>query len=245
MIIGALALRLAIGSGGGAEDAQGAVEIIGHQPFGRVVLAVLALGFFSHTLWRMMQAVLDADELGSSVAGLSRRIMYGGLGVAYAVLGWIAAKFALLGEKPEESGGEHAQSMTAELLSLPFGAALVTGAGIIFAAMGIWRLKQAFKADFMQELNASKMSLGEKRVANVIGRFGLASRAVTYGIIGWFLVEAARQRDPGEARGLREALLEIVRQPYGPTLLSVVAAGLGAYGLHCLVQARYRHLHTV
>ena len=57
-----------------------------------------------------------------------------------------------------------------------------------------------------------------------------------------FLVKAAWEFDPKEARGLDGALLELSQQPYGAFLLGAVAIGLLAYGLYCFVQARYRRI---
>jgi hypothetical protein len=59
-------------------------------------------------------------------------------------------------------------------------------------------------------------------------------------LIGIFLVRAAWQYDPDEAIGLDGALNKVAGEAYGPFLLGAVALGLAAYGLFCLVQARYR-----
>ena len=63
---------------------------------------------------------------------------------------------------------------------------------------------------------------------------------VVFGLVGFFLVRAAYQYDPKEAVGLDGALAQLLRQPYGPVLLGLVAAGLLAYGFYCYVEARYR-----
>jgi hypothetical protein len=61
-------------------------------------------------------------------------------------------------------------------------------------------------------------------------------------IIGVFLGKAAIEYDPNEAVGIDGALLKLVEQPYGRVLLGLVAAGLVAYALYCLVEARYREI---
>jgi Domain of Unknown Function (DUF1206) len=40
--------------------------------------------------------------------------------------------------------------------------------------------------------------------------------------------------------GLDSGLKALAGQPYGPFLLLVLAAGLLAFGVHCLFDARYR-----
>jgi hypothetical protein len=61
-------------------------------------------------------------------------------------------------------------------------------------------------------------------------------------IIGAFLISAAVHSDAQQARGLDGALEWLAQQAYGPWLLGVAAAGLGAYGLFMLVEAKYRRL---
>jgi hypothetical protein len=61
-----------------------------------------------------------------------------------------------------------------------------------------------------------------------------------FALIGFFLLRAAWQYDPDEAIGLDEALQKLAGEAYGAFLLGAVALGLAAYGLFCLVQARYR-----
>jgi hypothetical protein len=59
-------------------------------------------------------------------------------------------------------------------------------------------------------------------------------------LIGWFLFQASRHQDAGEAVGLGGALQKLAEQQYGEILLGVVAAGLVMYGVFSVVEARYR-----
>ena len=61
-------------------------------------------------------------------------------------------------------------------------------------------------------------------------------------LIGGFLIGAALHANPAEAIGLDGALAALAAQPFGPYLLGLVAAGLAAYGLFALVEARYRRM---
>ena len=45
-----------------------------------------------------------------------------------------------------------------------------------------------------------------------------------------------------KSNGLDGALRKLANAPYGTVLLSIVAAGLFAYGVFCLIQARYREV---
>jgi hypothetical protein len=65
---------------------------------------------------------------------------------------------------------------------------------------------------------------------------------VVFGLVGVFLVKAALEYDPNKAVGLDGALAKLAHAGYGPFLLGVVAAGLIAFGVYSLSDARYRRL---
>jgi hypothetical protein len=61
-------------------------------------------------------------------------------------------------------------------------------------------------------------------------------------IVGGFLLVAAWQSDPSEARGLGGALATLQAQPFGQVLFGVVALGLAAFGAFEFAEARYRRI---
>jgi hypothetical protein len=65
---------------------------------------------------------------------------------------------------------------------------------------------------------------------------------VAFGLIGIFLIQAARTYDPSKAVGLDGALARLAHQSYGSFLLGLVAAGLIAFGLFSITEARYRRI---
>ena len=76
----------------------------------------------------------------------------------------------------------------------------------------------------------------------VIGVIGHLARMVAFGLIGIFLVRAAIDYAPSKARGLDGALASIAHHSYGQLLLAIVAAGLMAFGLYSIADARYRRI---
>jgi hypothetical protein len=65
---------------------------------------------------------------------------------------------------------------------------------------------------------------------------------VVFGLIGVFLIKAAIDYDPKQAVGLDGALAKLAHASYGPFLLGIVAAGLIAFGVYSLSDARYRRI---
>ena len=72
------------------------------------------------------------------------------------------------------------------------------------------------------------------------GVLGHVARFVVFGLIGVFVLKAAIDYKPKDAIGLDGALQKLVHASYGPFLLGLTAAGLVAYGIYCLVDARLR-----
>jgi hypothetical protein len=243
-LVGILALQAALGIGGDVTDTEGALVRIIAAPFGRFVLGAVALGLVGYATWRFVQAVLDPENKGTDPKGLVARGAYAVSGVIHLGLAWFAVRL-LLGTASEEGGGDQAaQEWTAWLLSFPVGPWLVAVVGAIVIAVGAFQLYKAYRADFHDDLEAREMSGMQQRWALRAARLGALARGVVFGIIGGFLIVAAIQGEPGQARGLGGALATIADEPSGPWLLGVVAAGLFAYGFFELVHARYGRLVT-
>ena len=67
-----------------------------------------------------------------------------------------------------------------------------------------------------------------------------AIEASRFGLRTTVLTKAAIDYTPKDAIGLDGALQKLAHASYGPFLLGVTAAGLVAYGVFCLVDARLR-----
>jgi hypothetical protein len=81
-----------------------------------------------------------------------------------------------------------------------------------------------------------------RKSARSLGVVGYAAKGTVYGTLGILVLIAAVQFDPGKSRGLDQALRTLAAQPAGTFLLIAVAAGIAAYGVFCLFQARYRKI---
>jgi hypothetical protein len=241
-LIGILALQAALGIGGDVTDAEGALVRIIAAPFGRFLLGLIALGLVGYAAWRFVQAAFDPRNKGTDLKGLLTRGAYAVSGVVHLGMAWFAVRL-LLGTGAESESGDHtAQEHIAQLLSLPVGSWLVAAVGATGIAVGVVQLYRAYRADFRDQLETGEMSGTQQRWALRAARLGALARGVVFGIIGGFLIVAAIQAEPGQARGLGGALATIAEKPAGTWLLGIVAVGLLAYGFFELVQARYGRL---
>jgi hypothetical protein len=240
-LIGLLAAGVAFGSGGHATGQRGALEIVAGSPFGGVLVGLIALGFLGYALWRGIQAITDPDGEGTDVKGIGKRAGYGVSALVYAGLAFSAVGL-ILGSASR--GGRTPDDWTALLLSWPLGRALVVCAGLAVVGLGLRELYQAYKARFLKYLELDEMGERARRWTERWGRLGVAARGIVFCVVGSFLVRAALEHDPQEARGLGGALQTLAQQPFGAWLLGAVALGLVAYGLFMLSVARYRHINA-
>jgi uncharacterized membrane protein YidH (DUF202 family) len=239
LIIGFLAFRAASGSGGETTTSQGALHKIAQQPFGGILLGIIGIGLAGYALWRFVQAALDTDFKGSGAKGVLQRIGYAFSGFAYAGLAFSAFKIVL----HVRSKSASQQDWTAAILAQPLGQWLVAIIGFIVIGVGLNAFYKSYTAKFCKHLKTAKMSRTELTWISYIGRAGYAARGVVLSIIGWFLVQAARQANPKQSRGLDQALDTLAHRSNGDLILGIVAIGLIAYGIYALAEARYRDFH--
>lgn len=243
LIVGGFAFLAALGRGDGTTDTQGALRVLLTQPFGRVLLALCALGLLGYGLWRLMMAARDPERHGGGGETLARRGGYAVSALANLALAAFAGSLALPGVIPAPGsggGGDGAQDWTATLMAQPFGRWLVAAVGMAFlgaaAASAVKAIKATFERYFDQQARTPPI--------RAVCRAGILARAVVFGVIGIFLLVASWQEDPSEAKGLGAALEALRDQPFGQALLGVVGLGLAAYGLYSFVAARYRRIQT-
>ncbi|MBE9167155.1 DUF1206 domain-containing protein [Pleurocapsales cyanobacterium LEGE 06147] len=218
----------------------GALEALSIQPFGRLVLSVVAVGLISYALWRFLQAAIAPGHSQKKLLEkIFVRLGYTLSGLSYTGLALSAIEI-ILRIKNEESSSP--SDWTARLLSLPFGQWLVGALGLAVIGVGISYLRHAVTppADLHLDLPEIKKKLGIWIIW--IGRVGITARASVFGLVGVFLIEAALQFDAEQARGLDGALQTLAQQPLGKLMLVVVALGLCAYSIYMFVEARFRYM---
>lgn len=238
-VVGLLAIQIPLGLGGKTTDRQGALRSVAQEPLGEAMLLAIAVGLTGYAVWRFVQAFLDRGDEGTGAKALAKRAGYLGRGVLY--LGTAAIAFSLVAGWGAGGGGSEKQE-TAKVLDWPGGRYLVGAVGLAFVAAGIFNGYRALSAKFRKDLREHQMSSDARPWAIAVGVVGHAARGVVFGLIGIFLLRAAWQFDPKEAIGIDGALRKVAQAPYGPVLLGLVAAGLLAYALFCVVQARYRRV---
>jgi Domain of Unknown Function (DUF1206) len=236
-LIGILAIQIPLGQGGQAADRQGVLRQLATEPWGKAALIALAVGFACYGAWRLIDAVVDRQNAGSEAKGLAKRAKSLGLAVLYFASAVTAVM--LVRSSSADTGGNEQQE-TARVLEWPAGRWIVLAVAAGFLAEGLWSAYRGASRKFRKRLKIQEMSRATERFAVASGVIGHISRGVVFAMVGVFVGKAAIEYDPSEAVGIDGALLKLVDASYGPVLLFLVAAGLIAYAVYCMVEARYR-----
>jgi hypothetical protein len=237
-LVGILAIKLAVASGGAATSRQGALQSLAQQSFGKFLLILLALGFAAYALWRFAQTFFDRNDVGKGAKGLAKRAGYFGSGMIYAILTYSTVKN--ISGAAEQSQNQKAQKTTATVLSWPAGKWIVGAAGLVLFGVGLWSGYRGIEKKFLKDWMTEKMSAAAQSWGSRAGVVGLLGWMVVFALIGIFLVKAANDYNAREAIGLDGALQTLANQSYGSWLLGIGAAGLLVYAVFCLFEARYR-----
>jgi hypothetical protein len=240
LVTGALAARLAFDGKpkpGAEPDKSGALHTLARQPFGRGLLAVLALGFASMVVWSVAEVVRKRDgkrtgHSGQRFVGAGRTAIYGVLAVSTTQL--------VVEHHGADSGKQEA--LTTRLLGSPGGRLLVGAVGIALLATAGYNIYRAVSRRFERHWDRRRMDERARRIAGPVEAIGNVGHAMVFALVGWFVSMAALHFDPTEPKSLDEALATLVREPHGKVMCLAVAAGMVAWALNALAQSRWREI---
>lgn len=238
--MGFVALRIAISGVAQNADQQTSLLAIAGFPLGRLILIAGIAFLAAYALWGFIRAVYDPLGRGDDAKGIATRVAFAFSGFAY--LGLTLFAIGLLAHGRSSKHPDEVQQLASSLLSAPAGIVIAEVAGLIAIAAGLGQLLEAYRATFQKDLKRREMSRGEKRAAQILGQFGFVSRGLVFILMGWFILLAALQHNPRQARGFSGIFAYLLTQPYGRPLLGLVALGFIALGLHSLALARYIRL---
>jgi len=238
-LIGILAIKVAFGAGGETTDQQGALKSIAGQPFGKVLLVLVAIGLAGYALWRLVRAAIGhGPETGEDDA--KDRISGVVSGIAYAALCITAVKI-LIGSSSSSSSSK-TEKATGGVLDWPLGRYLVIVAGLVVLGVAVDQALKGIKQKFREDAKTGEMSPRVDQAYTAVGVVGHLARAVVFALIGWFVIKAAIDYDPDKAVGLDQALAKLSSSAFGPVVLGIVAAGLIAFACYSVLDARYRRV---
>lgn len=236
LLIAWIALQVAW-SGGGKADSQGALQAVAKEPFGEVLLWIVAAGLLALTIWQLMTAVWGFRSESDDRKRATKRLAAVGRAIVYAAIGFSAARTTM--GSSGKSQDQKSEGLTASLLSAPAGRVLVAAAGIGILVVAARHVHRGISDNFTHDLEGRATSGSSGSAVLLVGRVGYVAKGAAIGVVGILFCWAALSYDPDKAGGLDDALKTVRDEPYGPYLLTLVAIGLAAFGLFCFAWARY------
>ena len=237
VLIGIIAVQIAVDGSRQQADRTGAVRLVAHSPFGSVLLWLLVAGFAGMTLWRLAEAIWGAsgpngEKATTRLASLARAVLYGF--ITYGILEYA------LGIGQPASSDKQSRDLTATALHHPGGQEIVGIAGAVVVIAGLVTMYRAYRRSFLKHLNLAAARPATRTAVIRLGQIGGIARGVVFGTVGVFLIVAAWDASPRQAKGIDSALRALAHTPLGPWLLSVVAIGLVTFGVYSWCEARWR-----
>jgi hypothetical protein len=231
-----LAIQIAIGRSTTEGDQSGAFRLLVAQPFGRILVWVVAIGLVAMAIWQLSEAAVGhLDETGGRrslerVVSLSRTVIY-------AALAWTAYRVV---EGAATSAAQQQQHATAGMLGSTGGRFLAGAIGVAVTMVGLviagYGLTKGFEKNFVW----SQVRRRTRTAAVLAGQVGYAAKGLAYAVVGILLVVAAVSFDPQRSTGLDGALRALAGEPFGVFLLGFVTFGFAVFGVFCFFQSRHR-----
>jgi hypothetical protein len=218
---------------GNAEGTTTALSALRDEPFGNVLLWVMAVGLWAYMVWRLLDGALDLEDHGTEAKGLVARAGLLVTGVIHGALGVSVAALAMGGSG---SGGSGAQGIVAQVMQMPGGRWIVGAVGLAVIGAGVYYAWKGFAETYKENIVNTAAT---ERLEPVL-KFGLIAQGVVVGIVGVLIGYAAFTLDPSEAGGLGAAFEQIRQAPFGRILLIAVALGLVAFAVENFIEAIYR-----
>jgi hypothetical protein len=232
LTIGYLAIRIALGGGGNA-DQSGALAAVAAKPGGIVALWIAVIAFLMMALWRLVETALgrSTDPKSQGASEVLDRAKAFALAVVYFALAYSTFGFARGAGK---STGQQNSGMSARLMQTGAGTIALIAVGVIIVAVGGYHIYKGASHNFLDDLKGRSSNLVRR-----LGMLGYIAKGLVIAGAGVLVIVAASRSEPNRATGLDGALKTLGAQPYGVALL--IAAGLGiiTYGLYSFAMARY------
>jgi Domain of Unknown Function (DUF1206) len=226
LLIAWIALKVAWNIGGGSKkaDTSGALQTLSQSGTGVVLLWICVVGFLLLAVWQLFEAALSHGETSDRLKALAK-------GITYLFFAWSTFK---VGQGANSSAEKQTEDFTAGLMGSPGGRLLVGVVGLVVLGIAGYHVYKGWTKKFLEDLRENP---GQWAVT--AGRIGYIAKGIALVIVGFFFLVAAWQADPDKAQGLDGALKTLKDAPFGPFLLTLVAAGIAAYGVYSFARSRY------
>ncbi len=221
---------------------EGAVQEVGRQPAGPLLLTVLAAGFACYSAWRLVQAVTGRDKPGKPGNGWVR-IGWLAICALYASLCVRAIGFLASSSNGSSSGGQSkSRAWAATVMGWPGGRVLLFIGGLAIlgggVALGVWGIAH----DYEKQLRLEGRTPLIRTLPRILGAAGDVARGGVAVLVAAYLLRAAVDGRASAVKTADQALLTFTHNGYGVALIAVIAAGLLSFAAYSFFETWLRKL---
>ncbi len=235
LLIGWLAYLLARQKHGSETDQRGALQELARHNGGKLLLWMILIGLVCYALWRFSEAAFgvvgDGKKTGPRLQSFFRGCIY--LFLAFS-------GFAIATNSGSSSQAGQQASWTAKVMQWPGGRIAVGLVGVAIVIASLVMIYEGVTRKFEKYLAVDQMSIKTHAVVRTLGTVGTVARGAVFALAGFFVVAAAWNHKPHQARGLDYALRKLLHHSYGAVLLTAVAIGLICFGIYGFAEAKWR-----
>jgi hypothetical protein len=235
ILVGAIAISITTGSGGGEADQSGALQHLANAPGGVFLLWSVVVGMAALGIWQCLAAFLVPGR--DPKRKWAHRIGELSKGIVYFVIAVTAFTFA---RGSSSSSSNKTESFSAKLLAAPGGVLLLAVIGLVVLVIGAFFIWRGATGKFLRDIHVPPGAAGG--AVTVLGLVGYVAKGIALAVVGVLFLVGAFTFDSSKATGLDAALKTLAQLPYGPIILFVVGVGVIAYGLYLFARAALARL---
>lgn len=237
-LVGMLALGAVLGITRQRVDLQSSLALILSNPLRVPIGAVATFGLLAYGLWGYARALFDPLGRGHHFNGLLARLGFLWSAVSYTALSVFSAQLALSGTM--SAGGNLPFGLEQTLYR--FGPVIVVAAAVLVTFTGLGQLVDSWQAPFQNDVRLRSVHRRVWLGWLWLGRFGTFARGVVFTGVGAATFLAGLRGDAHWAFGIAEFFSFLLGLPAGIYLISVVAFGFIALGLHSILAAPWMRM---
>nr|WP_321413542.1 DUF1206 domain-containing protein [uncultured Allomuricauda sp.] len=234
LLTGGLAAGAAVGIAKSSEGKLGVIKFLQDQPFGNVLLGVLAVGLLCYAIWRFFESIRDPENMGTDLKAIGKRTGFFFSGVIYLGLSAYSVYQIFRSTGTQQSSGK--SLLPTDYLDLIFYAI-----AIAMALKAVFQIVKAYKGTFLDKFQLQSLSnVKTRKTIKWLAYSGLLARATVIGIVSYFFFTAADTAKRTNIKGTSDAFSFLRQNSGGTWLMVAVALGLMCYGVYMLIMAKYR-----
>ncbi len=232
-IIGALTTMAAFGYGGKKSGSGTVIDFISQQPFGQILLILLAIGLLGYVFWRWYQAFANPMDIENNTKGTVKRIAYFISGVLYGALA-VKAVVTVMGST---SGGK---SFTAKVFESDYATTITIIIGLGLIGKGIYEFYKVYSGKFKKDVQSAGIPHNAENLVLNAGKVGHTSRGIVAGILGYLFLKTGFTENADKLS--KTDAFGFIENEFGNIVMGLIALGLVAYGVFMMIKAKYSSL---